>query len=117
MAKEVTVRTSLLLIFDSRRNTTSVLENIDEVYKKYVQEFSEYGEPDMFYTEELNSPKIYSETFSKILKVLELVGTEPAGAQYKIILRVVGGGVMSDSQRTFFISTACRYNIELLFTD
>lgn len=117
MSKEVTTRLYSLLIFDGRQDTTSVLESIDKAYIGCSQEFMQYGEPDMFFIEALNSPHVYSETFSKILKVLELIGTEVSESRHKIILRVIGRDVMSQAQRASFISAARRYNIELVGMD
>ena len=117
MSKEVTVRTYLLLIFDGWQDSTSVLESIAKVYLGCSQEFSQYSEPDMFFIEELNSLAVYSETFSKILKLLEVIGTEISDTGHKIILRVIGGNVMSQAQRTSFISAARRYNIEFVGMD
>lgn len=117
MSKEVTTRLYSLLIFDGRQDTTSVLESIDKAYLGCSQEFMQYGEPDMFFIEALNSPHVYSETFSKILKVLDLIGTEVSESHHKIILRVIGRGVMSQAQRVSFISAAMRYDIEFVFMD
>lgn len=117
MSKEVTTRLYSLLIFDGKASTHSVLDNMDKAYQRVAQEFMHYGEPDMFFIEALNSPHVYSKTFSKILKVLELIDTEISDTGHKIILRVIGGNVMSQAQRASFISAARRYNIELVGMD
>lgn len=117
MSKEITVRIYSLLIFDGRVDTHSVLDNIDKAYHQCSQEFMQYGEPDMFFIEELNSLYVYSETFSKILKVLEVIGTEVSESRDRIILRVIGRGVMSQAQEASFIAAARRYDIEFVFVD
>lgn len=117
MSKEVTTRLYSLLIFDGRQDTTSILESSDKAYLGCSQEFMQYGEPDMFFIEALNSPHVYSETFKNILRVLDLISADMSKSRHKIILRVIGMGIMSQAQQASFISAARWYDIEFVLVD